>query len=269
MRPNEYFLISIPYAMKTLLSLSSLVLFGLMPTLAKATIDPTGSVSPAAVVNGSTVSFTRSGTCSNGFDWSEATLWQLSGYVVLGNIYTNPYTQTITALDLDQGTGVYSIQYRLVDDTYAYVDQWLTIGTTGAYYSNSSMSYIELSGNAYITEGSSTSTTVVIGDSSSNYESETYVNFGGTAVLGTDYTAYYNALGARSPVNTEVTEATTSMWSEISFDATGGYYSFSSNPITITPLNNSSFGTASKTIIVTRSNLTGIMIMLEPATGND
>jgi len=92
--------------------------------------EPSGSVSPSTITNDSyNVTFERAGTCPNGFDWSEATLWLLSGDIVLGNEYTAlPYYQTITgSTELTQGKGTYQIQFRLVDVDYNYTDQWINI----------------------------------------------------------------------------------------------------------------------------------------------
>jgi hypothetical protein len=125
------------YKMKTLLNLLLVFMVCTAPSVVRA-IDPnpTGSVSPSTVTDDrTTVTFTRDGTCNDGFAWTEATLWRLTDYVVLGNVYSSLYyQQTLNSTGspgapyMSQGPGTYWIQYRLVDIYYNYNDQWLTIG---------------------------------------------------------------------------------------------------------------------------------------------
>jgi hypothetical protein len=123
--------------MKRFSKITLISLLCAFPALLNATNpEPAGTVngsSPGCTITNdeSNVSFYRGGICPNGFAWSEATLWLLSGEIVLGNQYTQNGTSTITGESyLTQGAGTYSIQYRLVDVDYNYTDQWLTIGVS-------------------------------------------------------------------------------------------------------------------------------------------
>jgi len=240
-----------------------------------AQVYPNGSVSTPGTFVGVDVTFTRNGSTPHGFAWSEATLWKPSGDYVLGNEYTAlPYTQTVSGSTmLNQGVGTYTIQYRLVDLTYNYADQWIPINVLTTYSgssSNSNGGYIQIQGSAYLTEGnSSTATTVVIGDSPSNYYSYTTFGFAGTAQFGVDYVAYCNQpvngpQGYTVFVNSQVTTNLANMYDEVSLQWSGDHYSFQSNPITIVPLNNPSFGTTPKTLYVQRANLPSVTLILQP-----
>jgi len=183
--------------MKTkLVATACAILASSVSSLSAWTIVPNNSASPTVILVGDNVTLSRSGTCSNGFAWSEATLWYPTGTTpddyVIGDVYVNPSQQTFqTPQSGTTGTalGTYSIQNRLVDVDYNYVDQWLTInGNWGinVQYVQAGLGYQEIGAYDYSEDSSITSFTVYVngaeyvGASGGGYWSAIIYNYGPT-----------------------------------------------------------------------------------------
>lgn len=85
-------------------------------------LTPNASISPGSINDGESVVITRDGSATRGIAWTEATVWAPDGsYDVLGNsgLGSSVYTP-------HNGPGVYSLQFRLVDNDINYADQWVT-----------------------------------------------------------------------------------------------------------------------------------------------
>jgi len=87
-----------------------------------AQIVGSGSVSTNPIVLGQSITLTRNGTANFGISYTENTIWPPAGQaqINLGNMQLGSMNYTPVS-----GAGVYTYQFRIVDDYSNYSDQWL------------------------------------------------------------------------------------------------------------------------------------------------
>lgn len=175
-----------------------------------ASIATSGSVSPSTILPGASVTLTRDGSANFGIAWTENVIWKPNGSAQsLGNMPLGVQSYTPT-----DGLGIYSYQFRMVDNYSNYRDQWIeftvalasptSFQSTSVLSTSVSFSWGAVGGatgyNLY-RDGTKVNTTLITGT--------TYTDTSVTGGIAFNYTVRSVASGGTESANSTAVSVTT------------------------------------------------------------